>query len=632
MTTIAILEQISDIEEYHKLQNEYDDLIAVVTTPQVCWELTKKGIPYKPIETIYDSERVFNHNMDNFSKIDSLCSTIDDYLKTENFLLQKYNISPAYDNFFFIKMLYDALSVRIAILHDLIETIQPERIIGFSHNDSTTHNKIKRYPFDPKESIFSIVLQLDGWKIPTQVIIKTPESSITSGYHSISSIDDIIKKYLSHFRINIFIYNILYSLKKNGLRSALRAIIQPICSLLKHKKYLIKVGFGYNWETCIPHVSNIGYEIFHYSIKPITSIDENVTVQFPISFVNEWCNSFGIDFTGVFLERLIPKLRESLSCLSDNIEEVEKLIRFLNPQAILYGIKTSFTDHLFAHVAHYHNVINISWQHGSQGMSHNPIAYPVEMMNSDVHLTYGKCVSDTYREIIKIFPNRFIQGYYPKFFSTGSQNLFILYQKRIRRAINKNDVVYITTNYYLNNFYINLPILFQDNSLWLTQQKILATLGECGVNSFFKLHPSNFSDNHFHEYLFKCEYDTIEIIRGEKSISDLIENCDVIIIDCPTTTLLEALTTEKNIFVLLKHFPLTDIAESLLRKRAYCSSDIDEFSDMIHAYLTGCPIAQKPDVNNTEYLEAYGLFTLDRSVTERVIEVLDSVTNKINRK
>ncbi|MHC1630599.1 MAG: hypothetical protein ACXQTG_06605, partial [Methanoculleaceae archaeon] len=53
-----------------------------------------------------------------------------------------------------------------------------------------------------------------------------------------------------------------------------------------------------------------------------------------------------------------------------------------------------------------------------------------------------------------------------------------------------------------------------------------------------------------------------------------------------------------------------------------------ELVDMIRRYFRGEPLDQHPDINNTEFLEQYGLFKCDGKVCERAIEILDGVPLK----
>ena len=75
----------------------------------------------------------------------------------------------------------------------------------------------------------------------------------------------------------------------------------------------------------------------------------------------------------------------------------------------------------------------------------------------------------------------------------------------------------------------------------------------------------------------------------------------------------------------IKHISLTENGVLLLKKRAYCYKDIDEFCNALSLYFKGNLVDQKPDVNNVEFLEGYGIMKNDGKVVERVMNVLNNL-------
>ena len=71
---------------------------------------------------------------------------------------------------------------------------------------------------------------------------------------------------------------------------------------------------------------------------------------------------------------------------------------------------------------------------------------------------------------------------------------------------------------------------------------------------------------------------------------------------------------------------LRDEALNLLKKRVYWSDNINTFVRIIADFLEGKPPDQKPDINNTEYLEMFGLSKLDGKVAERALGILEAET------
>ncbi|MDQ7816751.1 MAG: hypothetical protein RDU14_06955 [Melioribacteraceae bacterium] len=117
-------------------------------------------------------------------------------------------------------------------------------------------------------------------------------------------------------------------------------------------------------------------------------------------------------------------------------------------------------------------------------------------------------------------------------------------------------------------------------------------------------------------------------IRNEckKSFREVMQFAEVFIIDCPTTTLLEALTTTKPLFVLTQFIELNEEAENLLKKRAVCASNVSALVEGLnHFNRSG---VYKADVFNDKYLKAFGTHLNDGLSAERdVTEVLNKMSS-----
>jgi hypothetical protein len=185
-------------------------------------------------------------------------------------------------------------------------------------------------------------------------------------------------------------------------------------------------------------------------------------------------------------------------------------------------------------------------------------------------------------------------------------------------------ILYVTTGYYSNRLYVSYEEPFHDNLLWETQKAIIDALGNRG-DTVLKLNPGATCVEHFHEFIGARGYDRIQVIPGERTLPELLGEADTVIIDFPHTSLLQAIAAGKTIFVLTRHTLLSEEAMALLRKRAYCTGDLREFTGMIQAHLEGGPVPGNPDRENTEFLERYGVYRLDGGVAGRAVGVIDGL-------
>jgi hypothetical protein len=121
------------------------------------------------------------------------------------------------------------------------------------------------------------------------------------------------------------------------------------------------------------------------------------------------------------------------------------------------------------------------------------------------------------------------------------------------------------------------------------------------------------------------KHTNIKVFKTEVSFCDLLDKSEIIILDGPSTVLLEAIAARKTIFVLLSFIKITDDAKELLKKRAFCSESISELLTQVQKYLNRDTMDQVPDLDNTEFLEYYGIHHDERPIPDRVLEVFESI-------
>lgn len=184
------------------------------------------------------------------------------------------------------------------------------------------------------------------------------------------------------------------------------------------------------------------------------------------------------------------------------------------------------------------------------------------------------------------------------------------------------EVLYATTNYYRNNLYVSGPTLFSDLDLWQTQQAILSAIGTSGAKAAFKIHPSNYEDAHLHDFLRDRGFGNITVVKDEELFRDLLDRSAAVILDFPSTTLLQAVATGKPVLALTRHLPLDPEAEALLRRRAFCTGDLAEFTSFLARFLRHEEGIQLPDPSSREFLVRFGIHHPDGGVRGRVLELL----------
>ena len=115
----------------------------------------------------------------------------------------------------------------------------------------------------------------------------------------------------------------------------------------------------------------------------------------------------------------------------------------------------------------------------------------------------------------------------------------------------------------------------------------------------------------------------IQIIREEKTFTDLLPDASIVILDRPSTTSLEVCMTNKPVFVILSSKNWYSLPEQLLKKRAVIAYTPKQLCNAVDDYLKkGVYMA---DVTNREFVKAYGCHLDDRKSSDRAATELINI-------
>jgi hypothetical protein len=506
----------------------------------------------------------------------------------------------------------------------LIDREKPDTIISFEN---------RSLPFEPgpdenflffnqKDSLYTQLLKLPGWKVRVKII---PEK--IPGKKKIRIESGGLK--VKILKYNPYLYDIATAFKKLGWKGVLERLKDGL--IPQKNKPLLLYGGGYNWD---------------HSAKDLKKMKASPIVR---SFLNQarWSGSISqeekehllivwtelkesesfhnffellkIDFFPMIEERIrFIVERVTHACIKE-FEEAQRKLKSKKIHALIASTFTSFSAHTFSRAANSLNIPIISWQHGAYGYFNQPMIAYNDLMSSEVHLVLGKGVSEKYSPQAKEFKCKIVP--------IGSATLDSMLQNKstnnYKKVSGENNVLYITTNFYQNNLYISFSPPFSDNHLWITQKTIIETISRNdGYNLTVKLHPSTFyrepplKKYSKEEKLKKCAF-----IGDEIRLIELIYSSDLIVLDFPSTTLLQALTTKNPIFLYAGHLEIDKKALGMLKKRVYCFDNLQDLAQSLDKFLKKQQIGHI-DLGNTEFLEHYGVHKLDGKSGERAATIV----------
>lgn len=619
---ILLLNTKEEAEQYYAHQYDaFFNFRPVVTSPYAAWELEKRGIPAESIDIYFDPHEIYALGIENFQNLETICSHFDRALSEFNHLIKKFNLTLTHYNLYILKFQFDNLTTKIRLLSRLIDAEKPELVVSFSRSEYD-ESEIINYPGEiPADfNYYSIALKCKGWGIKTAVI------RITPGKPEVKQESNSCNR----TNVNFFSGPVFFGLrdrlklsKSLGIKTRAAQVFSILGISIRRKKCIFDFHSSYDWSGIVYDLWKKGYYFYHirHEFDTHQKMPKKLDAIFQIAKkeLRGYCILDSIDFSDLLLSTILSLLEKQISRISDMVTSTEYEIITKKPCIFVSLPKTRADEYIITRIIQYHDIPVISWQHGAYGYHTAPIALYVEYQNSDFHLNWGEGVLTAMQhDPLNRFPCQDVP--------VGSLQIQQIFKKPLKKT-GKVSVLYVTTNYLHNYFYVSYAYPFHDNRLWQVQKEILASLGKCQHKVTYKLHPGRHPGEDakeiFTEYIVSRKIENIQIIINEYKYIDLLEQSEIVIIDFPSTVLLQAIAAHKIIFVYLGFLRINEDALNLLKKRVYCAYTSEELEKLLYDYLKNEPLDQYPDVNNTEFLEQYGLCSLDDSVEERAIDLIE---------
>ena len=294
-----------------------------------------------------------------------------------------------------------------------------------------------------------------------------------------------------------------------------------------------------------------------------------------------------------------------------------------------YGIVAALTSSLWdgpkrlsAHLLRRLGVPVLTWQHGYVGSwREEPTQYYAlsDATEVDAALIYGPGIESAYQSYASC-----------PVISVGSAQLEAM------SSVPQHDieprrcrVLYATTNYYQDTWYVGFSPPFSDRLFYKDQLEIVNGLrrmaGQYGAEVTVKLHPNRayrvppWVGRFSHEQEFS-------VYRGSPSFEELLRHTDVVVLDLPSTTLLQALNTDLPVFVLTSHWTYPEEATNLLRGRACLADNVEDLLSVLSRYLdTGEYV---PSLQDRGFLGEFGTNRDLESAVDRAVETVEALVRE----
>jgi hypothetical protein len=632
---LILLEDERQVSDAIRRFDRLEDKRVIALSPFAMYELDKQDIPYKLIEEYCDQKKIYELGMSNYSRVEDLCRVLDIRITS---VLGDTKVKPAFFSFYDLKIDYDAITIRLLQLLYLIEKEKPSQVFIYQ-SKKFPFGICERAPgllFDSRESLYSEVLNLEGW--PTRISFMPLLEEQDEEKH-MSRKGSLRMKVIKLLKEN----PALFSLVRKAVKQGPSDFVKSLKSRYNPRDVSIIIYAGaYNWDDSVDDLiasglgpifrecDDLAYWLNHRNRKKESEALH--TLWEKISKDNELREYFcfrGMDFFQVIESRLkFLIMHLSIACMNA-YQKNAQVMKDKDIKALLSSQFYTCTGLSTSKAARDLRIPVITWQHGGYGISKHPFIEYLDFIGSDVHLVFGEGVAERFQENAAKYKTRLVP--------VGSSSLEQIIRKNRNPPISSEDgktVLYVTSNIYRNTNSVSWFPPFSDDFFWLTQKSIIDALGKHkDSKAIIKTHPSSmYRETPMREYAKNRGFENIMFVKNEQPLTSLLQKADVIVIDLPTTTLLQALTTEKPVFIYFGHYNIDEEPLALLEHRAFCFRNLESLTNALEKYLSG-DLKSQYDKKDSKFLEMFGIGPHGTDIGKRAASiVLDTINEKAMKK
>lgn len=630
MDNLFLVEHSSQVEDLlHRGMKDRGKWVAL--GPGAMWALRQRNISYCTPEDFYIPEELQEVCLENHERVEELCNRIDKIMQEHHQELVKWNMRPFLFAIFPLTMVFDGLVSRIFKLQAILKA-------NSAHKIWVHIRPLKQhfpwggfdFTFLDNDTLWGQILSLSGWNREF-IFLKDPETNFNcSLFYKLFLRVKVMRSSLLRIAKNVkesFIFiNTMFNIKLRGIKVLLYWIKRD------RRNSLLIDSFLYDWKYTLGLLEEKGWRVIlidgqTFKLKErrkqkVKNLEELVKADLHLMSVFEFG---GISFYSLLRERVAWLLENSTSLCGKIIGRMERIIKKYRVKGVLYAVSQTLVSHIVQQAAKNFGLSVICWQHGFMTHKNGRINQLNEfggMMTTDAILTFGREATKAHSFYVNKYSSRII--------SVGSASIDKIKDVNLRNKESfEKTILYVTTSYYGNQWYCGFYPYFNDRLFFKAQLTIMEFLKQIvkthQVKVTVKLHPATLSFDPPFVYDFLGVF---TIVKKLPSLSDLFLKNHIIIIDSATTTSLQALATEKPVFVLMNHVNHSGFAREMFERRVVCRENIQELMHDVKSYFE--QRIYPADVKNDEFLRAYGNHLNDGKSDQRAVDAALAVMSEIN--
>ena len=628
------------------------DAKIVALNPEAEYALEKAGLPFALADEYYTEEEITRAGIANYERVDQFCDYVDAWFEKRSEIVKRFALKPARFNVYPLKILFDAISIRMFILKRILTEEKPSMVWAAPAEKADD-------PIDPfllfRASIFARLLPLvcAGLGIPIRTWER--DRSLSSGEYRTVVRDAVNpgksrRGLASALRARWSLAQILgrgvglsvwgRAMRRSGgdLPSVLvmdlndreiqlitRSLIQRgACRPL----YWLK---GSRWAVSLNPIRVMRLDGKGRRAEPDGSLDREAPSLWAELADDPGFRRF-LEWEGVdAFSAVESRLRHLFTDLLVKAAELNLLARTLFAQSRVQVVVTSqvalYWQRAICAAAHDAGVRVVNMQHGMMGERLCPIVFYTECEGPDYLLTYGTGMVDFCRR-------HYPQGAVPV--PTGSPALDQLGHgperqergrmlRRLGLDPGKKTVVYCPTSICGNKFYVSHSYPKSDSRYFHIQRRIVECFKAYPALQFVvKQHVGTPSGFPLRDLIRDRRIENCRVVVEEPSFVELFPVADLFVLDSPTMTFLEVLTTRKPVLVFNNWYRWEPESLDLLKCSAVFSDDLDEFIGILRGYLATGRFEEARRAGSA-YLWRFGTHLGDGRSADRAAEAIERI-------
>jgi len=643
-STLVFVESGSDIERLRELEQS-PKFIALA--PEAAYALEKSGLPFALADDYYTEEEITQAGIANYERVDRFCDYVDAWFEKRSETAKRFGLKPARFNVYPLKILFDAVSLRLIISREILAKEKPDQVLAASSDE-------RDIPLDPflffRASIFARLLPsvCAGLGIPLRTWTVDGKADTVP-----TALRDPVNpgRSRNRFAAAVHAYWPIVRDLARGACSSLGRRAAPgrpgllVMDLNDREIRLVSAGLLERGACRLLYWSRRSRWVASLNPFRVVRLKEQAGLDECLRSLRQEAERLwpellndpdfrrfllweGLDALPAAESRLRHVFTDLLVKAAELNLRARALFNKNNVGALLTAQVPLYWQRAVCAAAHASGVRVINMQHGMAGERLCPIVSYTECEGVNDLLTYGTGMEDFCR---RHHPDAAVP------LPIGSPALDLLGETvgdkeqkerlltKLGLAPDKKTVVYCLTSSTGNKLYISYSYPKSDSRYFAIQRRIVETFKDYPSLQFVvKQHVGMPREFPLGDLIRDLTLANCRVVVEEPSFVELLALADLVILDSPTLTFLETLAMKKPVLVFNDWFRWEPDSLELFKQSAVYSDDLEAFIGILRGYLaSGCFEEARRD--GSAYLRRFGTYLGDGRSAQRAAATIERI-------